>query len=293
MAVAAQLVKELRERAGVGIMDCRDALQAAGGDLERAIEELRKNSALKAAKKAGRIAAQGLLGMRVAEDGRRAALVEVNIETDFAAQNEKFAAFVEAVLSRAFETGEDAASLAAAFAGERERLVQEIGENISLRRAASWCGREGGIAGYLHNDRRKGALVELSASDPALGRDLAMHVTAHDPMPLAVRAQDLDPARLAKERELFQAQAAASGKLPAIAEKMVEGRVRKFLAEVSLQDQAFVKDSNLKVGDLLRRSGLQCRRFLRFELGEGIAVARQDFAAEVAAQIQDAGGGSA
>lgn len=293
MAVAAKLVKELRERTGVGIMDCRDALQAAGGDLERAIEELRKNSALKAAKKAGRIAAQGLLGLRVAADGRRAAMVEVNIETDFAAQNEKFAAFVEAVLSRAFETGEDAASLAAAFAGERERLVQEIGENISLRRAASWAGQDGGLAGYLHNDRRKGALVELSGSDPALGRDLAMHVTAHDPTPLAVRAQDLDPAAVAKERQLFQAQADASGKPPAIAEKMVEGRVRKFLAEVSLEEQAFVKDADLKVRDLLRRGGLQCRRFLRFEVGEGIAVAEDDFAAEVAAQVQGVGGGSA
>lgn len=293
MAVSAKLVKELRQRTGVGVMDCRNALEAADGDLDQAIEELRKNSVLKAARKAGRIAAQGLLGMRVAADGRRAALVEINAETDFAAQNDRFAAFVEAVLARAFDSGEDAPSLAAALAGKRQQLVQEIGENIALRRAATWFCEEGCIAGYLHNDRRKGALVELSGEDPALGRALAMHVTAHDPRPLAVEAGRLDPAALAKERAVLAAQAAASGKPPAIVEKMVEGRIRKFLAEVSLVDQAFVKDANLKVGDLLRQSGLECRRFLRFEVGEGISVAQEDFAAEVAAQIQDAGRGSA
>lgn len=292
MAVSAKLVKELRQRTGVGIMDCRNALQAVDGDLERAIEELRKNSVLKAASKAGRIAAQGLLGMRVAADGRRAALVEVNIETDFAAQNDKFVAFVEAVLARAFDTGEDAPSLAAAFAGKRQQLVQEIGENIALRRAQAWACEEGCIAGYLHNDRRKGALVELSGENPALGRELAMHVTAHDPKPLAVEAGRLDPAAVARERTLLQAQAAASGKPPAIVEKMVEGRLRKFLAEVSLADQAFVKDADLRVGDLLRQNGLECRRFLRFEVGEGISVAQEDFAAEVAAQVQDAARGS-
>lgn len=289
MPITAKQVKELRDRTGLGMMDCKAALQEADGDLEQAIDALRRKSALKAAKKASRTAAQGLLGLKVAADGKRAALVEVNIETDFAARNPKFIAFVDRVAAAALEAGADGAELAGVFAEEREALVQEIGENINVRRAETLAAETGRIGTYLHNDGRKGALVELSIDDAELGRDLAMHITAHDPTPLVVRSADLDAATVAKEREIFAAQAADSGKPPNIVEKIVEGRVRKFLAEVSLVDQAFIKDGEQKVGKLLGAKGAEARRFARLEVGEGIAVAEEDFAAEVAAQ---AAGGS-
>ena len=289
MPITAKQVKELRDRTGLGMMDCKAALQEADGDLEQAIDALRRKSALKAAKKASRTAAQGLLGLKVAADGKRAALVEVNIETDFAARNPKFIAFVDRVAAAALEAGADGAELAGVFAEEREALVQEIGENINVRRAETLATETGRIGTYLHNDGRKGALVELSIDDAELGRDLAMHITAHDPTPLVVRSADLDAATVAKEREIFAAQAADSGKPPNIVEKIVEGRVRKFLAEVSLVDQAFIKDGEQKVGKLLGAKGAEARRFARLEVGEGIAVAEEDFAAEVAAQ---AAGGS-
>ena len=289
MPISAKQVKELRDRTGLGMMDCKAALQEADGDLEQAIDALRRKSALKAAKKATRTAAQGLLGLKVAADGKRAALVEVNIETDFAARNPRFIAFVDQVAAAALESGADGAELASAFAAKREALVQEIGENINVRRAETLVAASGCIGSYLHNDGRKGALVELSIDDAELGRDLAMHITAHDPTPLVVRGADLDASVVAKEREIFAAQAADSGKPPNIVEKIVEGRVRKFLAEVSLIDQAFIKDGELKVGKLLGAKGAEARRFARLEVGEGIAVADEDFAAEVAAQ---AAGGS-
>jgi len=286
MAISAAMVKELRERTGLGMMECKKALEETGGDMELAIEELRKKSSLKAAKKAGRTTADGLLGVRVADDGRRAALVEVNIETDFAAKNEKFIGFVAEVLNRVFETGEtDPAALMGGDLGtRREVLVQEIGENISVRRAACFDTADGQITAYLHGDNRKAAVVELSGGDTVLGRDIAMHVTAINP--LVVRSDEVSPDLLAKEREIYTAQAADSGKPADIVEKMVEGRVRKFLAEVSLVDQPFVKDPNTKVAKLLSDAGVQVRRFVRFEVGEGIEVEKVDFAAEVAAQVQ-------
>ena len=289
MPISAKQVKELRDRTGLGMMDCKAALQEADGDLEQAIDALRRKSALKAAKKASRTAAQGLLGLKVSADGKRAALVEVNIETDFAARNPTFIAFVDQVAEAALESGADGGQLAADFAERRETLVQEIGENINVRRAETLTTETGCIGTYLHNDGRKGALIELSIDDAELGRDLAMHITAHDPTPLVVRSADLDAATLAKEREIFTAQAADSGKPPNIVEKIVEGRVRKFLAEVSLIDQAFIKDGEQKVGKLLSAKGAEAHRFARLEVGEGIAVAEEDFAAEVAAQ---AAGGS-
>ena len=302
MAVTAKLVKELRDRTGLGMMDCKRALEDAGGDIDTAIDQMRKKSALKAAKKAGRTTAEGLLGLRVAENGKRAALVEVNIETDFAARNEKFVRFVASVLDAVFNDGGDTETVVQRFADERETLVQEIGENIAVRRVARLDSDDGFIAGYLHNDQRKGAVVELSVTDPELARDLAMHVTAHDPVPLVVQPQDLDPAVVAKEREIYQAQAdaeaardEAAGKRPKppeilkkILKEKVEGRVRKFLGEVSLVDQKFVKDANLKVGALLATKQAQCHRFMRYEVGEGLAVEKQDFAAEVAAQVEEA-----
>jgi elongation factor Ts len=287
-AITSAMVKELRERTGLGMMDCKKALEQTGGDMELAIEELRKTSALKAAKKAGRTTADGLLGLKVSDDGKRAALVEVNIETDFAAKNEKFVAFVAEVAASVFGTGQTDVStlLGGPLGARRETLIQEIGENITVRRAACFESADGRITAYLHGDQRKAALVELSGGDETLGRDVAMHVTAMNP--LVVRSGDVPADVIAKEREIYTAQAADSGKPADIVGKMVEGRVRKFLAEVSLVDQPFVKDSNVKVGKLLADAGVECRRFVRYEVGEGIEVEKADFAAEVAAQVKGA-----
>lgn len=290
--ITASMVKELRERTGLGMLECKNALTEANGDMEAAIDSLRKKSALKAAKKASRTTADGLLGLKVAADGSKAALVEVNIETDFAAKNEKFKAFVEKVAVAAFGVGEDnvLATLNAQFAAERETLVQEIGENIAIRRAVVFAAKDGGyVANYLHGDQRKAALVEMTKSDAELGRDIAMHVTAMNP--LVVRGTDISADVLAKEREIYTAQAAESGKPANIVEKMVEGRVQKFLAESSLLDQPFVKDPNQKVGQLCKQAGVDLRRLVRFEVGEGIEKETTDFAAEVAAQVKSSQGG--
>lgn len=287
MAVTAAMVKELRERTGLGMMDCKKALTESAGDMEAAIEALRKSSALKAAKKSGRTTADGLLGLRVSADGKRGTLVEVNIETDFAAKNEKFIAFVNEVLDALHAAGTEdvAAVMAGALESRRESLVQEIGENITVRRAANFDTADGYITSYLHGDRRKAVLVELDKADDDLGRDIAMHITAISPM--VVTSAEVPQEVLAKEREIYTSQAAESGKPADIVAKMVEGRVRKFLAEVSLVDQPFVKDAGVKIGQLLKDKGNACRRFVRFEVAEGIEVPTEDFAAEVAKQIKD------
>jgi elongation factor Ts len=288
MAISAAMVKELRERTGLGMMDCKKALEEANGDMELAIEELRKKSALKAAKKAGRTTADGLLGLKVADDGRKGALVEVNIETDFAAKNEKFIGFVADVLDAVFTTGETDVEklLASGLGSRRETLVQEIGENITVRRAAYLETSDGRIGEYLHGDNRKGALVELSGGTAELARDVCMHITASSPM--VVTSDQVPSEVLAKEREIYTSQAADSGKPADIVAKMVDGRIRKYLAEVSLVDQPFVKNPDVTVGRLLKDGGAECRRFVRFEVGEGIEVEQVDFAQEVAAQVKGA-----
>ena len=284
MAVSAAMVKELRERTGLGMMDCKKALAEVDGDMEKAIEDLRKKSSLKAAKKAGRTTANGLLGIKVADDGSKAALVEINIETDFAAKNEKFIAFVSKVADELFASADGSLeNLAAALNDERETLVQEIGENITIRRGQVMHSASGGLSHYVHGDQRRGALVELSANNADLGRDLAMHVVAINPM--VINSADVSADVLDKEREIYQAQ--DSGKPKEIIIKMVEGRVKKYLAEVSLLDQPFVKDGNVKVSALVKQAGVEVQNFLRFEVGEGIEVEELDFAAEVAAQLAD------
>ena len=285
MAISAAMVKELRERTGLGMMDCKRALTEAGGDMEKAIEELRKKSALKAAKKAGRTTANGLLGIKVADDGSRGAIVEINIETDFAAKNEKFIAFVAKVTEQLFDSadGDLAALSAGELNAERETLVQEIGENITIRRGEVLTSAAGGISQYMHGDQRRGALVDLTVANAELGRDVAMHVVAINPM--VVRSEDVAPEVLEKEREIFASQAADSGKPEEIVVKMVEGRVKKFLAEVSLLDQPFVKDGDINVSKLLADAGAEVASFVRYEVGEGIEVEEMDFAAEVAAQV--------
>lgn len=276
------LIKELRERTGVGFGDCKKALVEADWDMDRAVDIVRLQSGAKAAKKADRTAAEGLLGLKV--DGDRAAMVEVNVETDFAARNPKFAAFVERAVSTALEDGAD--GVAATLEAERQALVQEIGENINVRRATRLCAEPGGtVVGYLHLDGKKGTLVAIGGSDDAggLGQDIAMHITAM--RPLVVAPDDVPADVVAKEKAIFAEQAADSGKPPQIIEKMVTGRVAKFLAESSLLEQPFVKDSSLKVGKLLKGAHATCTGFERFEVGEGIDKKEEDFAEEVKKQL--------
>lgn len=282
MAISAAMVKELRERTGLGMMDCKKALAEADGDMDKAIEDLRKKSSLKAAKKAGRTAANGLLGVKVADDGTRMAMVEVNIETDFAAKNEKFVAFVSKVAQALFDDG-DIAAVTESLNAERETLVQEIGENMTIRRGQVVESAEGGLSYYMHGDQRRGAIVQLAGKSDELGRDLAMHVVAINPM--VVKSDDVSADVLEKEREIYMSQAQDSGKPEEIIVKMVEGRVKKYLAEVSLLDQPFVKDGNTKVGALVKQANTEVLQFVRYEVGEGIEVAEEDFAAEVAAQL--------
>jgi len=278
--VNATMIKELRERTGVGFGDCKKALVEADWNMDRAVDIVRLQSGAKAAKKADRTAAEGLVGMRV--EGPRGALVEVNVETDFAARNPKFGAFVERALDAVLAEGQ--ADATAGMEAERQALVQEIGENINVRRTALvQAPDDGAVFGYLHQDGKKATLVALAGGDEALGRDLAMHVTAM--RPLVVAPEDVAEEVVAKERAIFEQQAADSGKPPHIVDKMVAGRVRKFLAESSLLEQPFVKDSDVKVGKLLAAAQARCTAFERFEVGEGIERREEDFAAEVRKQI--------
>ncbi len=277
------LIKELRERTGVGFGDCKKALVEADWDMDRAVDIVRLQSGAKAAKKADRTAAEGLLGLKI--DGDSAAMVEVNVETDFAARNPKFTAFVERAVTKALEDGAD--GLAATLEAERQSLVQEIGENINVRRATRLSAEPGGtVVGYLHLDGKKGTVVAIGGSDDAqgLGQDIAMHITAM--RPLVVSPEDVPADIVAKEKAIFEEQAADSGKPAQIIEKMVTGRVRKFLAESSLLEQPFVKDSSLKVGKLLKTANATCTGFERFEVGEGIDRKDEDFAEEVRKQLE-------
>ena len=277
-----QLIKELRERTGVGFGDCKKALAEAGWEMEEAIAIVRRESGAKAAKKADRTAAEGLLGVVASADGERAAIVEINIETDFAAKNEKFVAFVAEAAERTLAEG--AEGLAEALEGRRAELVAEIGENINVRRAARVEAPGGTVGVYLHQDSRQGALVGLTGGDADLARDLAMHVTAM--RPLVVAPADVPEATVARERAIFEAQAAESGKPANIVDKMVEGRVRKFLAESSLTEQPFVKDAQVRISKLLKQANATCTGFERFQVGEGVEKQEEDFAAEVAAQVE-------
>ena len=285
--MSAALVKELRERTGLGLLECKKALAAANGDIEVAIEELRKSSGMKAAKKAGRTAADGVVAIRIAADGKSGVIGEVNSETDFVARDENFAGFVAQVMDKAVELQTDDV---AAVAGDdveeaRQALVQKIGENISVRRIGVVSATDGVVGGYVHGNNRIAVLVELAGGDEELAKDVAMHVAAVNPA--VVSPADMPAELLQKEREIYAAQAADSGKPPEIVEKMIEGRVRKYLSENSLTEQAFVKDPDTTVGKLVKAAGATIARFTRFEVGEGIEVEKVDFAAEVAAQLEN------
>ncbi|MGY0217360.1 translation elongation factor Ts [Endozoicomonadaceae bacterium StTr2] len=282
MAITAALVKELRERTGLGMMECKKALVAVDGDIEKAIEEMRKSGQAKAAKKAGRTAAEGVVAAKVAEDGKFAALVEVNSETDFVARDDNFLGFVEKVTAAAFERKQ--ADVAALMEGELEEarlaLVQKIGENISVRRVELV---EGDVVGaYVHGNNRIGVLVSLEGGNVELAKDIAMHVAAVNPA--VVNKEDMPSELVEKEKDIFRAQAEGSGKPAEIIEKMIVGRINKFLAESSLVEQPFVKNPDVKIGALAKDAGAVVKTFNRYEVGEGIEKEEVDFAAEVRAQ---------
>ena len=287
MAIEAALVKELRERTGAGMMDCKRALVEADGDIEQAGELLRKAGQAKADKKAARVAAEGQVLVKASADSRRHVLIEVNSETDFVAKDENFLEFAETMAEIAL-TGEfaDVNELMASIAEGRtlevmrQELVAKVGENISVRRFHV-LRSEGTVGSYSHMGRI-GVLVELQGGDEVLARDLAMQVAATSPQ--YISADDMPEDELAKEREILAAQALQEGKPAEIVEKMVEGRLRKHLDEVTLTGQPFVKDPDTRVSDLLSSVGATAASFMRFEVGEGIEKKEDDFVREVMAQ---------
>ncbi|MFV0276601.1 MAG: translation elongation factor Ts [Parahaliea sp.] len=284
--MSAALVKELRERTGLGLLECKKALAEAGGDVEKAIEELRKSSGMKAAKKAGRTAADGVVATRVAEDGSYGVLVEVNSETDFVARDAGFLAFVDKVVGAAFAGRQTdvAALMEGELESDRQALVQKIGENIGVRRVELATADAGVVGQYVHSNNRIAVLVALKGGDQDLAKDVAMHVAAVNPR--VVSPADMPEEVIAKEKEIYTAQAQDSGKPADIIEKMIGGRVKKFLAENSLVEQPFVKDPDVTVGKLVSSAGAEVVAFARFEVGEGIEVEKVDFAQEVAAQLK-------
>ena len=283
--MSAAQVKELRERTGLGLLECKKALAEASGDIEVAIETLRKSSGMKAAKKAGRTAAEGIVAIQSAPDGSLAAMVEVNSETDFVARDENFLNFVQTVVGTAFEQRNNDITLLAGGDIEeaRQALVQKIGENISVRRVVVHEASAGVVGGYVHGNNRIAVVVSLKGGNAELAKDVAMHVAAVNPQ--VVSPDQMAEEVVAKEREIYAAQAQESGKPAEIVEKMIEGRIRKFLSENSLTEQAFVKDPDTTVGKLVSAAGAEIIGFSRFEVGEGIEVEKVDFAAEVAAQL--------
>ncbi|MFP4002739.1 MAG: translation elongation factor Ts [Alphaproteobacteria bacterium] len=301
--ITAGMVKDLREKTGAGMMDCKAALNETGGDMDAAVDWLRKKGIAKAAKKAGRVAAEGLIGVAVA-DGK-GAVVEVNSETDFVARNETFQTMVRDIARVALEAGGDIEKVSAANYPGTDKTVSDyvtetvgmIGENLSLRRAAALEASPGVVVSYIHNAAGEGlgkigVLVALESEGDRdklkeLGRQLAMHVAAA--APLALRAEDLDPQVVEREKAIFGEQARASGKPDNIVEKMVEGRLRKFYEEVALMNQTFVIDGESKIEQVVEKAAgdvgapVRLAGFVRFALGEGIDKGADDFASEVAA----------
>ena len=302
--ITAALVKDLREKTGAGMMDCKKALTETGGDLESAVDWLRKKGLAAAAKKAGRVAAEGLVG--VAASGPRGAMVEVNAETDFVARNDSFQDFVRKVTDLAMTAGGDIEKLkSAAYPGggtvaeKLTSLVATIGENMSLRRGVGLSVGQGVVASYVHNASspglgKIGVLVALESAGPAdkvaaLGKQLAMHIAAANPLSLSVA--DLDKAAVERERAVLSEQAKTSGKPDNVIAKMVEGRLRKFYEDVVLLEQVFVVDGESRVSKVLENAAkeigapVKVAAFRRYALGEGIERKTEDFAAEVAAQL--------
>jgi elongation factor Ts len=293
MTITASMVKELRERTGAGMMECKKALVASNGDLEAAITAMRKSGQAKAAKRAGRIAAEGAILIANRTDNKSAYMIEVNSETDFVVRDKNFKAFANLLVQRGLETSKaNAADLMASPVSDgesvtleqaRTELVAKIGENVQLRRVATESST--GIVGtYMHGERI-GVLVSLDKDLPDLAKDIAMHIAATNP--LAIDDSGVPQDVIDKERDIFSAQAKASGKPDVIIEKMVTGRITKFLKEICLLEQNFVKDDAQSVGAMLKSSDAKVLSFVRFEVGEGIEKQTVDFAEEVQAQLKD------
>ena len=282
-AISASQVKELREKTGLGLMDCKKALEGANGDMELAIEELRKTSGVKASKKSGRSAADGLIGIE--SKAQDIFMIEVNCETDFVARDDSFVAFTKETLQAFIGKPESSLEelLSNGIEDSREKLVQKLGENIVVRRVAK-TQNSSAVGSYLHSNQKIGCIVSLDGGDESLANDIAMHAAATDPM--AISPSDIPEEIVAKEREIFKAQSEESGKPAEIIEKMIEGKVSKFLAEVSLTEQDFVKDPNTKISQLLKDNNANILSFTRYEVGEGIEVEKVDFASEVMSQIE-------
>ena len=288
MAVTAAMVKELRDRTGAGMMECKKALVETGGDIEAAVEHLRKSGLAQADKKASRVAAEGKIALSVSEDGKQAVMVEVNCETDFVAKDSSFLAFANAVAANALS--ENPADMEALMAtqidGEtvelaRQALVSKIGENIQVRRFVR-VDSDGTLGAYVHGGKI-GVLVDLSGGDETLARDLAMHVAALNPE--FISDADVPEEVIAREKGILIAQAEGTGKPPEIIEKMVSGRLRKHLAGITLLGQDFVKDGDLTVAKLLNQNNASVSGFNRIAVGEGIEKKEENFADEVMQQV--------
>jgi len=292
MAITAALVKELRQRTGSGMMECKKALVESNGDIDVAIEAMRKSGLAKADKKSDRIAAEGIIAIETSADGKQAVMLEINSETDFVAKAEDFITFVDnlskAVLAAKPQSLEALMALPLNDAGDsvetvRQALVAKIGENILVRRFALLATDDGVIGSYRHGDRI-GTMVKLTGGDVALAKDIAMHVAASRPQ--AISGADLPAELLEKERDIVATQAKDSGKPEAIIEKMVEGRMKKFVNEISLLGQAFVKDPDVTIEKLLNQASATVDAFEYFEVGEGIEKKEDNFAEEVMAQAR-------
>ena len=291
--VTASLVKELREKTGAGMMDCKKVLTETDGDMEKAIELLRERGIAKAAKKSGRVAAEGLVEAYISEDGKVGAIVEVNSETDFVAKNEEFKTFVMNVAKQVVEKNpkdvEDLLNQEATFeAGKtvNEALVGKIatiGENLSIRRFARFESK-GLLESYIHGDGKIAVLINMAKGDKEVAKDLCMQIAAARPEYLNEQAVPAE--RVEKEKEILKVQTMNEGKPEAIAEKIVQGRIRKFFEEICLVDQIFVKDSNMKVSELLKQKDAEVVEFARFEKGEGIEKKEENFAEEVMNQLK-------
>ena len=282
--ISASLVKELRERTGMGMMDCKQALLETNGDITQAIEELRKSSGIKASKKAGRSAADGILQIQLVNS--IGFMVEINCETDFVAKDGSFVEFSEEVI-KTFSSGEYLELdqlMEGDLSDKREKLVQKLGENIVVRRVFISDDSADHTGIYLHSNKKIACIVCLKGGNEEVAKDIAMHIAATDP--LAITPQDIPQETVKKEKEIFEAQSADSGKPEEIIVKMVEGKVKKFLSEVSLTEQDFVKDPGLKIKSLLDKNQAEVIQFKRFEVGEGIEIEETDFAAEVMSQIE-------
>ncbi len=288
MAISAGLVKELRDRTAAGMMDCKKALTETDGDIERAVELLRQIGAASAERKAGRIAAEGVIDQLVDEEGRRGVVVEVNCETDFVAKDGSFRQFVRAVAQSVLEYGPDnLESLSQMTLGDgtietaRQKLIGQVGENVSIRRFERIIEENGLIAGYLHGTRI-GVLVSVEGQKTGLARDVAMHVAASKP--LCVSEDQMPADVLEREKSIFLAQARDSGKPDDIVQRMVDGKIKKYLNENTLLGQVYVKDPDISVGQLLDTAKVKVNQMVRFEVGEGLEKRQADFVSEVMAQ---------